>query len=303
MASMDLNDYFYFVHVVEKGGFSRASESLGIPKSRLSRHIAQLEARLNSVLIQRTTRQSKLTEIGESFYQQARLAIDQIELAEAEVKRQLNTLSGQVTISCSVGVAQFALKELIARFLRDNPQVTVLQQVTNQNIDLVSSGVDMSIRGHTEPLPDSTLIQRQLAVVEWKLFAAFDYPINAISTPKDLTDHPTLSLGWQSRGEQWRLVNSTGKKETIQITPRLKSDDMVTLKQAAQEGLGIVALPAYTCRDDLASGKLVEVLPDWQAGQAILSLMMPRRSGITAPVAALQKFLQGELGDFVAMPN
>lgn len=301
MAAIDLNDYFYFVHVVEKGGFSRASESLGIPKSRLSRHITQLEARLNSVLIQRTTRQSKLTKIGESFYQQARVAIDQIELAEAEVKRQLNTLSGQVTISCSVGVAQFALKELIARFLRDNPQVTVLQQVTNQNIDLVSSGVDMSIRGHTDPLPDSTLIQRQLAVVEWNLFAASNYPIDAISTPKDLIGHPTLSLGWQSRGEQWTLLHSTEGKETIQITPRLKSDDMVTLKQAAQEGLGIVALPAYTCRDDLSSGRLVKVLPDWHAGQAILRLLMPRRSGFTGPVVALQEYLQEEFVDFVSM--
>lgn len=301
MAAMDLNDYFYFVHVVEKGGFSRASEALGIPKSRLSRHIAQLEARLDSVLIQRTTRQSKLTKIGESFYQQARLAIDQIELAEAEVKRQLNTLSGQVTLSCSVGVAQFALKELVARFLIDNPQVTVLQQVTNQNVDLVSSGVDMSIRGHTDPLPDSTLIQRQLAVVEWNLFAASDYSIDAISTPKDLIDHPTLSLGWQSHGEQWSLVSSTGEKETIEISPRLKSDDMVTLKEAAQAGLGIVALPAYTCRDDLAAGTLVKVMPGWHAGQAMLSLLMPRRTGYPAPVVALQDFLQAELDKFVSM--
>lgn len=303
MASVDLNDYFYFVHVVEKGGFSRASESLGIPKSRLSRHIAQLEARLNSVLIQRTTRHSKLTKIGEMFYQQARVAIDQIELAEAEVKRQLNTLSGQVTLSCSVGVAQFALKDLIARFLIDNPQVAVLQQVTNQNVDLVSSGVDMSIRGHTDPLPDSTLIQRQLAVVEWNLFAAADYPIDAISTPKNLIDHPTLSLGWQSRGEQWTLVHSSGREETIQITPRLKSDDMVTLKQAAENGLGIVALPAYTCRNELSSGQLVKILPDWHAGQARLSLMMPRRSGFARAVVALQEYLQEELADFVAMPE
>ena len=155
---IDLNDYFYFVHVVEKDGFTRASQSLGIPKSRLSRHIAQLEARLDTILIQRTTRQSKLTELGEVFYQRARSVIDQVELAEAEVKRKKNTLHGKVTLSCSVGVAQFALKELIARFMADNPQVSVLQQVTNQTIDLIASGVDMSIRGHTEPLPDSNLI-------------------------------------------------------------------------------------------------------------------------------------------------
>lgn len=302
MDYIDLNDYFYFVHVVEKDGFTRAAESLGIPKSRLSRHIAQLEARLDTVLIQRTTRQSKLTELGEAFYQRARTVVDQVELAEADVKRKKNTLRGNVTLSCSVGVAQYALKELIARFLTDNPQVTVLQQVTNESIDLVASGVDMSIRGHTNPLPDSTLIQRLLAVVEWNLFASPDYPSEEIATPADLTSHQTLSLGWQAPGDHWRLEHKSGTKESVQIAPRLKSEDMATLKEAAGEGLGVVALPAYTCRDELTSGKLVKVLPEWHAGQAKLSLMMPQRSGFAAPIAALQEFLLAELADFVAMP-
>lgn len=304
MTSIDLNDYFYFMHVVEKGSFSRAAESLGIPKSRLSRHIAQLEARLDTILIQRTTRQSKLTELGEAFYQRARAVVDQVELAEAEVKRKKNTLQGNVTLSCSVGVAQFALKELIARFMADNPQVSVLQQVTNQNIDLIASGVDMSIRGHTDPLPDSTLISRLLAVVEWNLFTSPNYLANEepIATPADLTNHQTLSLGWQGAGDRWRLEHENGTKVNIQITPRLKSEDMSTLKKAASEGLGIVALPAYTCRDELASGQLVKVLPEWHAGQANLSLVMQRRSGFVAPVVALQEFLLAEVADFVAMP-
>lgn len=302
MPDPDLNDYFYFVHVVEKGGFTRAAESLGIPKSRLSRHIVQLEERLDTLLIQRTTRQSKITELGEVFYQRARAALDQVELAEAEIKRKKNTLSGRVTLSCSVGVAQFALKELIARFMTDNPQITVLQQVTNQTIDLIASGVDMSIRGHTDPLPDSTLIQRPLAVVEWNLFASPEYPIPETATPADLKTHQTLALGWQASGDRWRLHHQSETTETVQIAPRLKSDDMATLKEAAGEGLGIVALPAYTCRDELASGKLLRVLREWHAGRAHLSLMMPRRSGFAAPVVALQEFLQAEFAATVAMP-
>ncbi len=302
MTSIDLNDYYYFVHVVEKGGFTRASESLGIPKSRLSRHIAQLEERLDTILIQRTTRQSKITEPGEVFYQRARAAVDQVELAEAELRRKKNTLSGQVTVSCSVGVAQFALKKLIVRFVTDNPRITVLQQVTNQNVDLIAAGVDMSVRGHTDPLPDSTLIQRPLATVEWNLFASPDYPINEIASPADLTNHQTLSLGWQGHGDRWRLAHRSGTIENIQIAPRLKSEDMSTLKEAAGEGLGIVALPAYTCRDELASRTLVRVLPEWHAGQADLSLILPRRSGYTASVAAFREFLQAEFAGSVATP-
>lgn len=303
MPSIDLNDYYYFVHVVEKGGFSRASESLGIPKSRLSRHIAQLESRLDTVLIQRTTRQSKVTEQGEAFYQRARAAIDQVELAETEMKRNKTVLSGTVSLSCSVGVAQFALKTLLIRFMTEHPQVNVMQQVTNQNIDLIASGVDMSIRGHAEQLPDSTLIQRTLAVVEWALFASPDHPIadKSDAKPADLTNHQTLALGWQSPTDSWRLEHLSGAKETIHITPRLKSDDMTTLKQAAGAGLGLVALPAYICREELATGTLVRVLPDWHAGQANLSLVMPRRRGFGAAVTALQEFLQAELAGIVGV--
>lgn len=304
MSSIDLNDYYYFVHVVEKGGFTRAAEALGIPKSRLSRHIVQLEERLDTILIQRTTRQSRITELGEVFYQHARAAIDQVELAEASLARRRNVLSGNVTLSCSVGVAQFALKELVARFLKHNPQVTVLQQVTNQNVDLVGAGVDMSIRGHTEALPDSTLIQRPLASVDWHLFASPDYTQNEgpIATPSDLANQQTLSLGWQTPGDRWQLEHTSGTRAEQQISPRLKSEDMATLKAAATAGLGIVALPAYTCRNELASGQLVRVLPEWHTGRAILSLVMPRRSGYTAPVEALRQFLQAELSDIVAMP-
>lgn len=305
MPSINLNDYYYFVHVVEKGGFTRAARSLGIPKSRVSRHIAQLEERLDAILIQRTTRQFRITELGEVFYRHARAAVNHIEIAETELKRKKNTLSGTVTLSCSVGIAQFALKELLARFMHDNPQVTVLQQVTNQNVDLVASGVDMSIRGHTGPLPDSTLIQRLLAVVEWDLFASPDYPSNRkpVDAPSDLADHETLALGWQTPGDRWTLEHTSGIREEILITPRFKSEDMATLKQAASEGLGIVALPAYTCRDELASGQLTRVLSEWHAGRANLSLVMPRRSGFTAPVTAFKEFLQAELSGVVAMPQ
>lgn len=305
MPRIDLNDYYYFVHVVEKGGFTSAADALGIPKSRLSRHIAQLEERLDMVLIQRTTRESKVTELGEVFYQYARAAVDQVELAETALNRKKNALSGKVTISCSVGVAQFALKELLIQFMIENPQVSVLQQVTNQNIDLVASGVDMSIRGHVDALPDSTLVQRPLASVEWNLFASPDYSSRGqpIASPSDLIPDQTLALGWQGSENRWQLEHRHGAADEVRITPRLKSEDMATLKKAAREGLGIVALPAYTCREELASGQLVRVLPDWHVGQANLSLVMPRRRGLTAPVSALQAFLQAQFADFVAMPE
>lgn len=302
MSDPDLNDYFYFVHVVEKRGFSAAADALGLPKSRLSRHIRKLEERMDARLIQRTTRQFNVTDLGETFYAHARTVVDEMEKAENAVRRSKNLLSGNVTISCSVGVAQFALKSLVARFLSENPLVTVSQHVTNQNIDLVAMGVDLSIRGHAGPLPDSSLIQRQLAQVEWHLFASGDYFDGRpeLSHPSDIGLNPTLALGWQSPNGQWKLQQPSGERFTVDITPRLKSDDMATLKHAAASGAGIVALPAYTCREELQDGQLKRVLPLWHAGKAQLSLVAPSRKGQPQSVVALQDFLLAEFASIVA---
>ncbi|MEM7432624.1 MAG: LysR substrate-binding domain-containing protein [Pseudomonadota bacterium] len=304
MQPPDLNDYFYFVHVIEKKGFSAASEALGLPKSRLSRHIRQLEERMGARLIQRTTRQFNVTELGETFYAHARAVVDEMDKAENAVRRKKNRLSGNVTISCSVGVAQFAMKELVSRFLAENPLVTVSQQVTNQNIDLVASGVDLAIRGHSGPLPDSSLIERPLAEVEWQLFAAHDYEDQhgTLLDPSDIENHQTLALGWQSPVGTWNLVNDVGKKVAIEFSPRLKSDDMSTLKNAAVNGAGIVALPAYTCREELDQGQLRRVLTNWHAGAPQLSLVAPSRKGQPQAVVAMQEFLLAEFASVVATP-
>lgn len=300
MTALDLNDYFYFVHVVEKGGFSAAAKALGLPKSRLSRHIAALEERLDTRLIQRTTRQFRVTDVGEVLYRHARVLIDEMENAEAAVKRKKNTLSGNVALSCSVGVAQFAVKDILARFLARHPMVTIAQQVTNQNIDLVASGVDLSIRGHAGPLPDSTLVQRRLAEVEWQLFGAADDRVrrDVIERPADLAGLPALALGWQSPKDKWSLQSYSGERAEIDIIPRLRSEDMSTLKEAAIQGLGIVALPAYVCRQEVSDGRLTRVLPDWHAGIARLSLMMPSRRASLPPVRALIEFLLAEFACF-----
>ncbi|WP_300543915.1 LysR substrate-binding domain-containing protein [Maricaulis sp.] len=298
---MDLNDYYYFVHVVEKQGFASAGRALGVPKSRLSRHIAQLEDRLGARLIQRTSRQFVVTDVGMAFYNHARTALDAIEAAETTVRQKTHDLSGRVRLSCSVGIAQFALSRILADFLEENPKVDVIQNVTNQAIDLVESGMDIALRGHAGPLPDSTLIQTKLAATPWHLFAAPAYLDRAghPETPDALLGHAGLKIGWKPETGQWTLHGGGDVTASIPFQPRLCSDDMLSLKQAAARGLGIVALPAYVCRDDEASGRLVRVLPDWIAGDAQISLLMPSRQGILPAVEALAGFLRRSLPEIV----
>jgi DNA-binding transcriptional LysR family regulator len=298
---IDLNDYFYFVHVVEKQGFSPAARALDMPKSRLSRHVSKLEERLDIKLIQRTSRQFKVTESGRIFYQHAKALLQEMEAAEAAIQSRKAALSGRITMSCSVGVAQFAVKDLVLQFLADHPKIELVQQVTNQNIDLVSSGIDLAIRGHTDTLPDSSIIQRHLTTVSWHLFASSSYLVRTgiPKSPYELFKRQSLKVGWQPASGHWTLQDKEGLKTTVPFSPQLCSDDMSTLKSAAIEGLGIVSLPAYVCRKEIENGSLVRVLPNWVSGKAQLSLLTPSRKGQSPSVRKFSDFLLNSLDDYI----
>ncbi|MDG6097807.1 LysR family transcriptional regulator [Alteromonas sp. ZYF713] len=300
---IDLNDYYYFVHVVEKKGFSAAGQALGVPTSRLSRHIVQLEQRLQVTLIQRTSRQFHVTDAGQLFYRHARSMVSEMEEAEAAIKMATHSLSGSASISCSVGVAQFALQGLLSRFLQENPKINVSQHVSNTPVNILETGVDMVIRGHMDTLPDSDLTQRPLAQVEWWLFAspAHIEQWGAPATPADLIKRRALKVGWQSTNAVWTLRQPDTSEVALPFTPVLCSDDMSTLKQAAKDNLGIVALPAYACKDELAAGQLVRILSDWTAGSAQLSLLTAGRTSLSAPARLLKDYLITHLSEYVAV--
>lgn len=299
---MDLNDAYYFVQVVEKKGFTAAARALGIPKSRVSRRVKELESALGARLIQRSSRRMVVTEIGKEYYHHAREAVGRLEAAETSVRRRTNTVEGLVTVSCSVGMAQFALNRILPKFLEENPKVDIVLQASNQMVDLLEGRIDVAIRGHMDTLPDSSLIQVRLAGVEWHVFCSSEYheKLGSLEEPDALADHPFLALGRAKESDQWVLEDDNGRSVTISCKVRLASDDMTTLKEAAKHGLGLVALPSYVCKTELEAGSLMRVLPKWTAGRPQISLLMPSRRGILPPVEAfvayLKRALPGVLG-------
>ena len=294
---MDLNDAFYFVQVVEKGGFSAAARFLNIPKSRLSRRVRLLEDDLGVRLLQRTSRIVTTTEIGEEYYRHARDALARFETAETAVRRRTNTVGGTVTVSCSVGMAQFGLDQILPKFLQDNPGVTVVQRASNQMEDLIKDGIDVAIRGHMDNLPDSSLIQVRLAHLEWHLFASPDYlaTLGSVQDPAELANHPAMVLGRPRETHQWLLTDEGGQIASVPCTVRFASDDMSTLKNAAAASLGLVALPSYVCRPEVEAGTLVRILPGWTAGTPQISLLLPTKRGMLPAVEAFLEFLKEEL--------
>ena len=294
---LDLNDFFYFVRVVDRGGFTAAGRTLRMPKSTLSHRILKLESNLGVRLLNRTSRRFAVTDAGEEFYRHAAAMLREAEQAETAIRHRLNEPTGAVRCTAAVATMQFAMRDIVADFLVHYPNVRVVAHATDQNVDIVGENYDVAIRAHTDPLPDSTLVQRTLTPAPWFLFAGSAYldANEAPQTPKDLRSHPSLFMMRTGVAHVWRLRRSGAAKEVlIPLTPRLLSDDMLGLKRAAIAGLGIVALPGYVCRDEVRSGTLQRVLPTWFAGDSTITALIPYRQGLLPSVRVFMDHLAAE---------
>jgi DNA-binding transcriptional LysR family regulator len=159
---LDLNDFFYFVQMVDRGGFAAAGRTLRIPKSTLSHRVEQLESSLGVRLLNRTSRRFAMTDAGQEFYRHAAAMLRKAELAETAIRHRLSEPSGTVRCTVAVATMQFAMRNIVADFLVHYPKVNLVAHVTDENVDIVGENYDVAIRAQSDPLPDSTLVQRTL---------------------------------------------------------------------------------------------------------------------------------------------
>jgi DNA-binding transcriptional LysR family regulator len=300
---LDLNDFFLFVQVVDRGGFTAAGRTLRMPKSTLSHRIQQLETNLGVRLLNRTSRRFGMTDAGEEFYRHAVAMLREAERAETAIRHRLSEPTGTVRCTAAVATMQFAMRDILADFLVRYPKVNVVAHATDQNVDIVGENYDVAIRAHSDPLPDSNLVQRTLTPAPWFLFAGSAYldANDAPETPQDLQKHPSLFMMRTGVAPVWRLRHSSKAKNEVVLMPRLLSDDMIGLKQAAIKGLGVVALPGYVCRDEVRSGALRRVLPNWLAGDSTITALIPYRQGLLPSVRVFLDHLATEFPKAVLM--
>lgn len=299
---LDLNDFFYFVQIVERRGFTAAGRALGMPKSTLSYRIQQLEAKLGVRLLNRTSRHFGPTPAGEEFYQQALHVVDAAETAEHLVRQRMKEPSGTVRFTTAIGTAQFGLKDVLMDFIEEHPKINLVEYLTSRQIDLLAENFDVAVRAHSGALADSSLISRTLAVVPWILVAGSEFFKRTVApkTPEELRQFHCLFVWRTNTTPAWRLT-ARGRAETIELaTPRLVSNDLFTLKEAALRGMGIAALPAYVCKTELRSGELMRVLPAWSAGESKFTALLPYRRGLLPAVRIFVDYLARHLPGAVA---
>ncbi|WP_342247004.1 LysR substrate-binding domain-containing protein [Pseudomonas sp. OTU5201] len=283
----DLNDLFYFAKVVEHGGFSSAGRLLGIPKSRLSRRIAELETRLGARLLQRTTRKLALTDVGERFLRHCQAMLLEAEQAEEVVASLTVEPRGRLRVSCPVELAHSMLKHVIAEFLQHYPLVQLDMILTNRRVDLREEGVDVALRVREEGDEDPTLIARPLRAAQAFLVAAPSLLEGmSIYTPEDLQHLPALGGLEADRRIHHYLHDGRGNRREVVLEARLGIEDFDVRKHAVLAGLGFSMLPQMNCETELRDGSLVRLLPEWSLPGGHLQAVYTHRRGMLPAVRA-----------------
>lgn len=283
----DLNDLFYFARVVEAGGFAAAGRQLGIPKSRLSRRIAELEERLGTRLLQRTTRQLKLTAVGERYLRHCQAMLLEAEMADEAVASMTSEPRGRLRVSSPVGLAHAFLPEVITRFLALYPHVQLEMVLVNRRVDLINEGIDVALRVRDLGDEDPALVTRRLNRAQMQLVASPDFARqHPVQHPNELAVLPVLGAVEADRLVHLRLMDKDGQREELSLEARLGIDDFVVRKAAVLAGRGFTALPLLHCEAELASGELVRLLPDWSMPSGYLQAVYPHRRGVLPAVRA-----------------
>jgi DNA-binding transcriptional LysR family regulator len=292
----DLNDLYFFAQVVEHQGFAAAARAMGMPRSRLSRRLALLEERLGVRLVQRSTRRFAVTEIGREYHRHCLAMLVEAEAAQEAIDRVRAAPQGVVRVACPSAVLYFQVGPMIAHFLAMHPKVEVQLESTNRRVDVIREGFDIAIRVRFPPLEESELVMKVLAestqrlVAAPQLLAGIEQPL----TPADVDVLPSLSWGGEHQSHDWRLKGPGGAEATIRHQPRFVTEDMVALRHAALQGVGVVQMPTMVVIEDIRAGKLVDVLPDWAPRAGITHAVFPSRRGLLPSVRALLDFLGSE---------
>ncbi len=292
----DLNDLYYFSAVVDHGGFAAAERALGIPKSRLSRRISQLENELGVRLLQRSTRRFAVTDVGQSVHRHAQSMLAEAQAAREVVDRLSAEPRGMVRVSVPVGLAQQQMPQLLPEFLARYPQVRVQMHVSNRRVDVINEGFDVAIRVRNKLDDDGSLVMRSFGQIQELLVASPQYLKRAgrPTEPEQLLDHVTLSMNEDEARQRWELQRD-GETRRVDLKPRVAGFDFPMLMALAKQGLGITMLPETLCAQAVRDGELEVVLPEWRLPQGIAHAVFASRRGLLPAVRVFIDFLAEKL--------
>ncbi|PSL86041.1 LysR family transcriptional regulator [Variovorax sp. WS11] len=300
----DLNDIALFVQVVRCGSFAEAARRLGMPSNTLSRRIQQLEARLGTRLMQRSTRKLTLTSAGQAFHERCAGAVDGLVEAGQALLTGSQEPSGLVRVAATADFFDFFPIEWVADFLGAHPLVRLDFVLSDAKADLIAEQIDVAFRGG--PLRDSGYVARQLLGARSGGMVASPAYLAARGTPgrlQELASHDCVTPAHPSGPTTWHLAGPDGVEEEVQVAGRFTGNTAQALRRATLAGLGIALLPPAMTRLDIQAGLLVPVLPQYQRTSPGLSVIYPSRRHLPLAVSAFIGLVLEKLSDEEALPD
>lgn len=290
-SAVDLNHVTAFVRVVQDGSFTAAAKALGLPKSSVSRSIAQLEEDLGVRLLHRTTRKLSLTDAGTAFHDRVARALADIDEATSAASDLQRELRGLIRITAPLDLGVWAIAPIVARFVRKFPNVNIEARLSSRVVDLTSEGFDLAVRAGK--LRDQSLIARRVGTLEMGLYASSRY-LKRHPAPKtldDLAKHDCIVLQTDQGPLKWNLRSEKGEERVIDPRGAISADDISFMKKAVLAAGGIALLPLFLCAREEQSGKLVRVLPSWRLGGSDLHVVYPSARYVPQRVVAFRDYL------------
>lgn len=283
-----------FVTTVQEGSMSAASIKLGLSPAMVGQHVAALEERLGTRLLNRTTRRQSLTDFGTSYVEQCRDILERVAVADEDAEASQAEPRGRLKITAPTTFGAEVLMPALQRYREVAPDVTLDISLTDRNVDIVDEGFDIAFR--IGELPDSRLISRHLAPYRMMICAAPDYLARRGSPehPSHLSDHDAIGFTPASRSP-WKL--SKGHEE-IEVVPRMPItvDSGQAVRMAARAGLGVILQPAILLKSDIEAGLLVRLFPDWLLRERSVSLIYHRDRRMTPRLRSVIAFAISEFG-------
>ena len=279
-----------FAHVVELGGFSAGARALGISKSAVSKQIAELEEALGVRLLSRSTRRLSLTAAGEIYYDSCARVIAEASAVEQSIGDLRERPAGRLRINAPVELGCTQIARIVAEFALRHPEVRAELTLQDDLVDIVSEGVDVAVR--IGKLADSSLIARRVGPIVTRLVAAPDY-LERRGVPadhRDLRDHDFLIYTLLDNPRRLTL-RKDGRRYSVTVDGPLASNNGRARLEAARAGLGIVHLPDFYIGDDIAAGRLVGVLEDYELPRVDLHALYPPGRSPTASQRMFVDFL------------
>jgi DNA-binding transcriptional LysR family regulator len=290
-----LEDMKVFIRIVDAGGISRAADQLGLAKSAVSRRLVDMETRLGVRLLNRTTRTSGLTEIGQNYYERAMTIVDDVVELNALTADANTALEGTINLAAPLSFGLIHLSPAIDSFLIEHPELKININFSDRQVDLIEEGLDLAFR--IADLKDSSLVARKISPIKRVLCTSPEYlkkqgiPV----TPDDLKNHHLLYYNL-TESNTWKFTDKKGKKYTVSVKPKITANNGDFFKNMAMAGHGIVSTPTFIVWKAIAAGDLVPVLTDYQLPQTNAYAVYPQARYLSQRTRCLIDFLVERFG-------